>query len=372
MTQADAPFTAIRPASTDEALAATDNVCAAAMARAGDEVRDIYLRFAGEPVHMRVAGPVLADYMALTFEHLQDTSAAHETPALRIDMWDRAHTGLGCPGVPCIPDATICLDAGLITHYLDQHVIRYERGHCTMVLDRVNQRIYSCRNDGNDLALYERSKPFPIMLATWYQDQGIQQLHAGLVSKNGRGVLFIGASGSGKSTATLACALDGFDYLGDDHNGLRLDEDGVCWGYSYYNAARIGDGHLRHFPELAPHEVPPHCQWDEKSLVYMSQVIPERMVAQTRIDAVVLPRIVGGPETRIRKASRLECLLALAPSTLKIPLSPGIDGLMNLTDFIPRIACYRLELGDDVRQIPGCVEDILNEAPAPEEENCSL
>ena len=157
----------------------------------------------------------------------------------------------------------------------------------------------------------------------------------------------------------------GFDYLGDDHNGLRLDENDVCWGYSYYNAARIGEGHLRHFPELAPHEVPPHSEWDEKSLVYMSRIIPERMVARTRIDAVVLPKIVGGAETRIRKVSRIESLLALAPSTLKIPLSPGIDGLMNLTEFIPRIACYRLELGDDVRQIPRCIERILDKTPPP-------
>ncbi len=237
MAQAPAQLSGVQPTSTAEALAATQSVCEQAMAQCGDDMRDIPLRFAGRPVQLHVAGPVLADHMTRTFEHLQDATAAQEEPALRIDMWDRKHTGLGCPGVPYIPDQTICLDAGLITHYLDQQVIRYERGHCTMVLDRANNHIYSCRNDGNDLALYERSKPFPIMLATWYQDQGIQQLHAGLVSKDGRGVLFIGASGSGKSTATLACALDGFDYLGDDHNGVRMDKHGRCRGYSYYNAA---------------------------------------------------------------------------------------------------------------------------------------
>ena len=223
--------------------------------------------------------------------------------ALSIDAWDRVTTGLGCPGVPLPPDQNQLLDEGIITYYGDGRIIRYERGHYVNALDRTSSEIFTWRADGKDLALYERAKPFPNELEVWYRDQGVQQLHAGLVAREGKGVLFIGQSGSGKSTCTLACALDGFDYLGDDHNGLQMTQDGRCIGHSFYNAARIGPGHLKHFPKLVEHEVPPHNAYDHKSLVYMTQVTG-RVTSKCEIVAVIMPRIVPGGTTRFRRASQ--------------------------------------------------------------------
>ena len=148
------------------------------------------------------------------------------------------------------------------------------------------------------------------MLEVWYRDQGVQQLHAGLVARDGKGVLFIGQSGSGKSTCTLACALDGFDYLGDDHNGLEMTGDGRCIGHSFYNAARIGPKHLEHFPELRPYEVPPHNEYDHKSLVWMTQAVAGRVTRTCEIVAVVMPRIVPQGPTRFRRGSKVQTLLA--------------------------------------------------------------
>jgi hypothetical protein len=256
------------------------------------------------------------------------------------------------------PDQTQLLDEGLITFYGDGRIIRYERGHYVNTLDRTSGEIFTWRNDGKDLALYERAKPFPNELEVWYRDHGVQQLHAGLVSLNGKGVLFIGQSGSGKSTCTLACALDGFDYLGDDHNGLQMTHDGRCIGHSFYNAARIGPGHLNHFPELRAHELPPHNQYDHKSLVFMTQATG-RVASTCEIVAVVMPRIVAGGQTRFRRASKVQTLIALAPSTLKVPMGGGFGGFMNLTEFIPKMSCFLLECGPDVRAIPDCVRKIV-------------
>jgi hypothetical protein len=330
--------------------------------RGREPLQTSYFRFADAPVRMRVVGHSLNDHLKRSYAQLLADDVDPNGPfALTIDAWDRATTGLGCPGVPMPPDQTRLLDLGLITTYGDGRIIRYERGHYVNAIDRLSHQIFTWRADGNDQALYERAKPFPIMLEVWYRDLGVQQLHAGLVARDGKGVLFIGQSGSGKSTCTLACALDGFDYLGDDHNGLQMTQDGRCIGHSFYNAARIGPGHLEHFPELRAHEVPPHNEYDQKSLVWMTQVTG-RVARKCDSVAVVMPRIVSGGSTRFRPASKVQTLIALAPSTLKAPMGAGFGGFMNLTEFIPKIPCFLLECGSDVRQIPDCVRQMVHQA----------
>jgi hypothetical protein len=46
--------------------------------------------------------------------------------------------------------------------------------------------------------------------------QGLAALHAACVGKGGRGVLLMGATGSGKSTVALHCLLRGLDFLSED------------------------------------------------------------------------------------------------------------------------------------------------------------
>jgi hypothetical protein len=46
--------------------------------------------------------------------------------------------------------------------------------------------------------------------------QQLVPLHAACVGRDGRGVLLMGESGSGKSTVSLLCLLDGFEFLSED------------------------------------------------------------------------------------------------------------------------------------------------------------
>lgn len=64
------------------------------------------------------------------------------------------------------------------------------------------------------LVRYELIEFAAIMLAT--RTQGLVPLHAGCVGTRSRGVLLLGASGSGKSTITLHAALGGLDFLAED------------------------------------------------------------------------------------------------------------------------------------------------------------
>jgi len=342
-------------------LADTRRAFDEAIARRPDGVRQWWGRFAGRPVRLRVVGPMLAEHVNAAFEHLRVDEDDATTPALTVDLWDRAYTGVGCPGVPFAPDSTIHLDDGLITRFGGDEVLRYEQPRAVTCLDRVGQ-ILSCRVDGDKLALHERSKPFPLVLAAWYQQQEIQQVHAGLVGRDGHGILFVGNSGSGKSTCALACALADFDFLGDDYVGLEAAEDGVWWGHSYYAAARVDAGHLERLPALRQYHVKSAFEWEPKGMVLVPRVAEARVAARARVAAAVMPRFAGPGPTRMTRASKVEMLIALTSTTLRLPLSPGLPAWLKLGDLVERLPCYRLEIGDDVTQIPSLVGQVLAEA----------
>jgi hypothetical protein len=83
--------------------------------------------------------------------------------------------------------------------------------------------------------------------------QGLVSLHAACVGQAGRGILLMGASGSGKSTVTLHCILRGLDILSEDSvfvapdtmlatgvaNFLHVRSDSLRWLGKTRDAAAI-------------------------------------------------------------------------------------------------------------------------------------
>jgi hypothetical protein len=54
--------------------------------------------------------------------------------------------------------------------------------------------------------------------------QGLVSLHAACIGRAGRGLLLMGPTGSGKSTVTLQCVLQGFEILSEDSVFVRPDK----------------------------------------------------------------------------------------------------------------------------------------------------
>lgn len=309
-----------------------------------------HFRFGGLSVRLRAAGPILFEQLRRSFRPLE--VAPLDGPfALTIDAWDRAHTGVGCPGVPVAPESRDPIGGGLLTQLGGGSVVRYEHATSVTALDRHRREIFFCVEDARERALHSLSKPFPDLLAVWYRDRGIQQLHAGLVSNDGQGILLVGPAGQGKTTCALACALNGFEFLGDDNVGVEVTAD-ACVGHAFYDAVRIDDTTLHRFPRLADDRLRPIGRWERKSMVYMSDVVPDRIAARTRIEGIVVPRIVGSGPTRVTETTRTLAMRSLAPSSLMVPLGGRAGTLAAIGVLLRRVPCYQLILGADVEKIP--------------------
>jgi serine kinase of HPr protein (carbohydrate metabolism regulator) len=221
--------------------------------------------------------------------------------------------------------------------------------------------------------IYERAKPLSRLILEWSNDQGIQVIHAGLVSRHGKGVLFVARSGSGKSTASLACLCSGFDFAGDDFVGLQRLRDGSFIGHSLYNSVFLETEHLARFPELEPFAIPGGSH-EEKAAVILSQVFPERLRTHISIQAVVLPRVADGQESLFGGIPKSQALLAMAPSSLieipsrgmesliEIP-SRGMEGFERLAQLVEQVPTFEMRLGRDLKTIPECVDKLITSLP---------
>jgi hypothetical protein len=359
--------TPIRSARTDDALAGIREAFAAAGANAPSQRHEIFLELCARPVRLRVAGNELAAQLTRCFGNLVDRTAAGSGVrdakfSLTIHAWDRAATDVGCPGIPIAPDRTDELGSGLLAQFFGGRLLRYDKAAMVKLFDRSSHEMFICVEDAQRTTLSERSKPFPHFLAAWCHDLGIEVLHGGLVSRNGRGILLGGGSGSGKSTSSITAALAGFDFLGDDCAGVELTEI-ACIGHALYDAVRADEGTLERLPALRRHSRPFREPRDgNKYLVYMSDVIPGRTVAATTIAAIVVPRIVGSGRSRILAASRGSTLRKLAPSTLLRGLGTRADGLARIAELVRRVPCYELEIGANLHDVPQLLDDTLSAA----------
>jgi hypothetical protein len=333
---------------------------ARAMAANPDSLMQSSYRFGDRLAIACVVGSMLGRHFRRPFDHLQ-VEGGIESAELSIDLWDEAESGVPCP-VDLGDDSDARLwtnvDDGVMRSSPDGRFVEFCRSGSVTWIDRGLQRMVGWRADGGRLLVGERAKPMTMPLFLWLCDHGVQVIHAGVVSVGGRGVLIGGPGGVGKSTTALSCLSAGFGYLGDDQIGLQESPGGSFVAHSLYNTARLEPGHFRRFPSLDRAAVRPE-DCDDKCLVFLSDLFPDRLQRSVPISAVALPRVTEGSHSRISPARKAEALLRLSLSSLFMPLSPGARGLSRLARLVELLPCYWIDLGRELAEIPSCVEELL-------------
>jgi hypothetical protein len=317
-----------------------------------------YYSFAGRLARVTVVGRGLARALERPFAHLERREHSEVAPQLHIELWEEASTGVGCVdcAVPASPTGHAIANASA-----DGRFVVYSHVHTRVALDRARNHVVGWVSAAEDLTVYEQARPLAGPLLLWLSDHGVQAAHAGLVARDGRGILCGGPSGSGKSTVALVCAQAGFDYLADDHVGLEANGNGAFLGHALFGSANLEPSHLLRLPRLARHAIPARLAGEDKSLLLLSNLLPSRLPPTVSIAAVVLPRVVSSSATTLRPASKLESALRLAPSSMFIlpharGVRAGFDQLARLAQSVPS---YWLDLGPDLDEIPKRMDEIL-------------
>ena len=330
----------------------------AAMTGYPGELHESVYIFAGHTARIRVIGRDLAKHIYRPFSHLKTKGPSFAPPELRIDLWDENLTGKGGSIGPTNNGGG--WSETTVKSFNDQFVGQ-QLPNTVSCLDRRAKHIVASIAWHDRIFIYEQAKPLARLLLEWHNDRGVQVIHAGLVARNGTGILFVGKSGSGKSTSSLACIAAGFDYLSEDYVGLEACTDGSFLGHSLYSSVFVQTSQLARFEELIPYAIKGRLPHEEKSVIILSEIFPERLRRSVLIRALVLLRVLDRPELRPRPASKGEALLALGPSSLlQIPNRElGANGFKRLVELVERVPCYWLDVGCGLGSVAPGVEEIL-------------
>ncbi len=316
-------------------------------------------RIAGVPVALHVGAAGAAQSMLHAIEPLArpDDVAPAE---LSLFIWDGRGDGIELPASPVLRREDVP-EAGLGGYSGASLRAFYQPNAGVLSLfDAVSGRGHWWLRDVATTPYYERAAPFKHVLQWWIAERGGALLHSAAVGVGGEGVLIAGPSGSGKSSTALACVDAGFSFASDDY--VLIDAEHPPNAHLAYATAKVLRSslprhahHHRHFRNLA--------RDDEKPMLFVHDVAPDRVGHALALRAVVLPAVLHCATTRLVPISPAEMLRALAPSSvLLFPLAGGA-AFRRMADLCRELPCWRAELADDPDDVATALRGLLAKSP---------
>lgn len=163
----------------------------------------------GSRVEFRSNSPKLLSLVDAAYQNLPRRRNSTLAPQMRITLWLSAAGGRAA-GAREPPPLSTLSGAGLIGAAPESSsfviVSPKERAAIVAVSSEMLRFPYHTRYELIEFAVSSLS----------VRVQRLVPLHAACVGKRGRGILLLGRTGAGKSTAALQCALAGFELLSED------------------------------------------------------------------------------------------------------------------------------------------------------------
>jgi hypothetical protein len=306
-------------------------------------------------VTLRFAGRALQPLILPALAHLA-TPWRPSARRLTVSLFDTESTGTQMPPPAWTPDS-YGARGEIIGFNTDRFRTIYAHGvDLLQMMDLEQERAVFWAPSYRIVPYFEIGGPLRAILHWWMWREPYQPLHAGAVGLETGGVLLAGKRGSGKSTSTLACVAGGLLYAGDDYV-LAGGQDPYV--YSLYNTAKLVPDNLHRFPEFLPAIRNRERLGEEKAMIFMHEAYPERISAGFPIRAVLLPKVTGERDTRLRQTSAMNALLALAPTTILHMAGASQEAFEKMSRLVKQTPCYVLEAGTDLTQIPAAVRELL-------------
>jgi len=311
---------------------------------------------AGRPVSLQATKEDLLEHLYRAFDHLPETAAA---PELTIRIGEQHCADLinvdALDGGQTVGGHRFWVSAD--NRYFSHTLLSSGSFYC---IDRAANEIVGCVESVDRMSTFERAKPVVRPLLLWLEQCGLTPVHAGMVSWRGKGILFGGRGGSGKSTASLSSLRAGLNMLAEDYTLLERAGERDFIAHSLYNSAWVEAEHLHRFPGLEQFAIPGDEMAKGKSILLLREIYPDRFLPSTPVWYLVLPQVCPGGQTALRRASRSEALKRFALESLVTLTRLGTAELNRLVALVHSVDCYWLDLGRNLDQVGVLLKNLVD------------
>ncbi len=206
-----------------------------------------------------------------------------------------------------------------------------------------------------------RAHPASYAIASWIASPTLRTVHAGAVALGGRGVLFVGVGGRGKTTTSLACARDGFSFMGDD---LCIVEAGEAatgrppFVHGLYATAKLNADSRTRLDA---------SNWAELGTTPKGKTvvrIPAEIGFEPSVPlaAIVSVRVGQGLQTEPRRIDRRDAFRMLVLAATQGTAGSGVPAqwLSTAAALVRDAPAFELSLAWDLDRVTATVRDILD------------
>ncbi len=194
-------------------------------------------------------------------------------------------------------------------------------------------------------------------LAPALRRRGYYLVHAFAAAKDGRAVLIVGASGSGKTTSGLSLLLGGWQLLANDILLLENRDDGL-YALPTPGGVSIRPATFDLLPALRNWLV---VRSSGGSVAVSAQQLTRGQRAEpARVAAILLPQIEATrPYSHLQPANRAITFVRLLEESADRWDAAALDGHVDVMEQLSRqTAVYHLHLGQDVAKLPELIAGV--------------
>ncbi len=209
-----------------------------------------------------------------------------------------------------------------LTIYRQESRLTFAYGAWRVAIDVARRQVtpLALPSDGDPFVSYACHSYLRLALLFLLRRLGWFELHGGACVRDGQAYVFVGASGSGKTSAILGLLEAGWRYVSDDALLIkRIGEgdagagDAICAraGRALFSVTMDG---LRRFPRLQPH-AEPRLQSAEKRVVDPRAVWPDRFEPVAKPAFLFFCQLCDAERTQVSPLPPADALARLMMST---------------------------------------------------------
>lgn len=215
--------------------------------------------------------------------------------------------------------------------------------------DFARKRFYFARPEPQDTDYAVYGHTLAGLFSRWASEADRIMLHAAAVGCNGKGVLVVGRSGSGKSTFSVSCLLAGLDFVSDDYT-LVSASGPLCAMPLYTNVAVNPDMYAK-LPQLGLPSVTPRATWCNGKLQF--QLENHQICQHMEIKAIIMPKISGKPEPAITVSTAGAAMTQMLHSSItQLDRNRDTHLMQQMASRLSGLPVYDMHMSTDLTKNP--------------------